>query len=179
MAGGSADGTIYGPDLSLTAEQQSLLRTALSSNNSGRTIQKPSSTDASADGSGSFAPVRNQIPAQHLTSPMGDSIYQSPVQNSINPTANPLGLDDSPFIDGADYEDANFDWDNADGQLFGDLPEEQDGIHDKRKNDDEDDDSEGNAKRHEGNGKQSKKPGRKPLGSSEPTTVHALSPVGL
>ncbi|KAL8956752.1 MAG: hypothetical protein Q9183_006228, partial [Haloplaca sp. 2 TL-2023] len=170
MATGSADGTIYGPDLSLTAEQQSLLRTALSSNNSGRTIQKPSSTDAGANGSGSFAPGRSQIPAQHLTSPMGDSIYQSPIQDSIDPTANSLSLDDSPFIDGADYDDANFDWDNADGQLFGDLPEEQDGMHDKRKNDEGDDDGEGSAKRHEGNGKQSKKPGRKPLGSSEPTT---------
>lgn len=180
MANGSSDGTIYGPDLSLTPTQQNLLRTALSSNNpDGYVRKKPSGANMSADGSGLVTSNGNMMPVQQVTSSQGDSIYQSPIQDTTDPIANSLGLDDSPFIDGHDYDDANFDWDNADEQLFGDLlgapGHEEDGIHDKRKNNDEGDNEDRNNKRHEGNEKHSKKPGRKPLNSSEPTTV-SLAP---
>ncbi|KAL8721874.1 MAG: hypothetical protein Q9181_007614 [Wetmoreana brouardii] len=172
MANGSSDRTIYGPDLSLTPTQQSLLRTALSSNNPEVPMNKASSrANMSPNESGPNAHNGNMMPVQQVTSSPGDSSYQSPMQGAMTSAADPFGFDDSPFIDGQDFDDANFDWDNNGEQLFGDLPGEQanegEGTHDKRKNEDNED---GNNKRHEGNEKGSKKPGRKPLNSSEPTT---------
>lgn len=93
----------------------------------------------------------------------------------MSPLVDSFPLDDSPFVDGQDLDDANFDWDDGGDQLFGDLPgasgHEDDDIHDKRKDHPEDENEDGKSKRHEGNEKNNKKPGRKPLNSSEPTTV--------
>ncbi|KAL8628227.1 hypothetical protein Q9189_006080 [Teloschistes chrysophthalmus] len=168
MANGTIDNTVYGPDLSLTPSQQSLLRTALSSNTPDTSVSKGvpptniSPNDLSAVGSSG-----NMLPVQHDTGLQSDSIYQSPdLPDSFN-------LDSTPFIDGHDFEDANFDWDDSEEQLFGDLPGESalgNGIHEKRKNNDDGETEDGKNKRHEGNEKNSKKPGRKPLNSSEPTT---------
>lgn len=90
--------------------------------------------------------------------------------------------DDSPFIDyplDDDVEDS-FTFDEQ-AQMFGDIPEDKDNddddghdhLHDKRKSmgdGDADEDDEGGGKRREGEDKQAKKPGRKPL-TSEPTSV--------
>lgn len=91
--------------------------------------------------------------------------------------------DNSPFLDlPLDGEgDDSFNFDES-TQMFGDLPEEDDDdengitstdhLHDKRKSmgDVEDDDDEGGGKRREGEDKQAKKPGRKPL-TNEPTSA--------
>lgn len=167
MENGYSNGTIFGPDLSLTPDQQSLLRTALSSNNPGPAVSSTGSL-------GSGSPVRNgkMRPIQQESSPQGASIQQSPIQST--PLIDDFPLDDSPFMDGQDFEDANFDWDNSGDQLFGDLPGElghEEDIHDKRKGHTGDEDEDGKHKRHEGIDKTNKKPGRKPLNNSEPTTV--------
>ncbi|KAF4554323.1 Transcription factor PAP1-like protein [Elsinoe fawcettii] len=88
-----------------------------------------------------------------------------------------------PILQGTDALN-NFDFDNAEfsGYLDGDTSFDFDAselaglnaedikdIHDKRKASDDEDQDEGDAKRGEGDDKQPKKPGRKPL-TSEPTT---------
>ncbi|KAL8925307.1 MAG: hypothetical protein Q9208_003597 [Pyrenodesmia sp. 3 TL-2023] len=87
----------------------------------------------------------------------------------MSPLIDEFPLEDSPFMDGHDFDDGNFDWDNGEDQLFGDLPEGHGGdeLHDKRKNGENDEEKN---KRHEGNDKNNKKPGRKPLNNTEPTT---------
>ncbi|KAI4251053.1 MAG: hypothetical protein LQ352_005091 [Teloschistes flavicans] len=174
MANGTTDNTVYGPDLSLTPSQQSLLRTALSSNNPDTSVSKRvSNTNISPSDLSAVASSGNMLPVQENPGRQNDSIYRSPDQSALNPITDPFNLDDTPFIDGHDFEDANFDWDDTEEQLFGDLPGESalgNGIHDKRKNNDDDENEDGKNKRHEGNEKNSKKPGRKPLNSSEPTT---------
>ncbi|KAL8728100.1 MAG: hypothetical protein Q9166_005625 [cf. Caloplaca sp. 2 TL-2023] len=175
MANGFGDSTIFGPDLSLTPDQQSLLRTALASNNPNKSKANGSNgADASPNTSSTGVPNGNMSPSQPVMDPYIDPLYRSPIQDVSNPGIDGFGIDDSPFIDGQDFEDGNFDWDNTGDQLFGDLPggpDHDDGdIHDKRKNGHEDDNEDGKNKRHEGNEKNNKKPGRKPLNSSEPTT---------
>ncbi|KAL8768842.1 MAG: hypothetical protein Q9209_005023 [Squamulea sp. 1 TL-2023] len=171
MVNGSDDSTIFGPDLSLTPDQQSLLRTALASNGPNKLKLNGSSSVTESTDFPDTA-VRNDNPAslQPIMAPQNDQMYQSPtLQDVSNFGADGFGIDDSPFIDGHDFEDGNFDWENNGEQLFGDLPEgpdHEDGdIHDKRKNGHEDDNENGQNKRQN-----SKKPGRKPLNSSEPTT---------
>ncbi|KAL8676009.1 MAG: hypothetical protein Q9186_007427 [Xanthomendoza sp. 1 TL-2023] len=175
MANGTGDSTIFGPDLSLTPNQQSLLRTALASNspNSSKSKGYPGLI-AAPNGSGTAAHNGNLSHAQPVMDPQSHSLYNSPIQDLTHLGVDGFGVDDSPFIDGHDFEDGNFDWDNSEEQLFGDLPGGQDhddgDIHDKRKNGDNDEDENGQNKRHEGNERNNKKPGRKPLNSSEPTT---------
>lgn len=85
-----------------------------------------------------------------------------------------FGTDESPYLDfeldGEGEDGFNFD---SEGQMIGDMPEDNSGNdeHHKRKSipDDEEDD-EGGGKRREGDDKSGKKPGRKPL-TSEPTSV--------
>ncbi|KAL8904250.1 MAG: hypothetical protein Q9171_007113 [Xanthocarpia ochracea] len=177
MANGFGDSTIFGPDLSLTPDQQSLLRTALASNSPNRSKFNGSS-GALESLDGSSAAIRNQdtTPARPVMDPPNNPLYQSPIQDvSSLGVDDGFGIDDSPFIDGQDFEDGNFDWENNGEQFFGDLPEGPDeeggDIHDKRKNGHEDDNEQGQNKRREGNEKHSKKPGRKPLNNSEPTTL--------
>ncbi|KAL8640218.1 MAG: hypothetical protein Q9228_002838 [Teloschistes exilis] len=168
MANGTTDNTVYGPDLSLTPSQQSLLRTALSSNTPDTSVSKGASNkNISLNDLNAIGSSGSMLPVQQDTGLQSDSIYQSP------DLADPFNLDSTPFIDGHDLEDANFDWDDTEEQLFGDLPGESalgNGIHEKRKNNDDGEIEDGKNKRHEGNEKNSKKPGRKPLNSSEPTT---------
>ncbi|KAL8981210.1 MAG: hypothetical protein Q9177_005643 [Variospora cf. flavescens] len=175
MANGHSNGTIFGPDLSLTPDQQNLLRTALSSNKQDSSFRS-GTTDSKASPNATEPVVRNGStrPAQQISSPQETSIYQSPTHATMSPFVDSFPLDDSPFVDGQDFDDANFDWDDGGDQLFGDLPggsgHEDDDIHDKRKEHPEGEDEDGKPKRHEGNEKNNKKPGRKPLNSSEPTT---------
>ncbi|KAL9046101.1 MAG: hypothetical protein Q9214_000976 [Letrouitia sp. 1 TL-2023] len=171
MASTSNEKTIYGPDLSLTPDQQSLLRTALSSNN-------PATYTSQSPAGGSASPTTsnmNGIRESNGLSPTSDSLYQSPAQNNTEggvEGSGGFGIEDSPFLD-YDLEVGTFDWENSGDKLFGDLPggtHEDEDLHDKRKNGAGEEDEQGNNKRHEGNDKSNKKPGRKPLNSSEPTT---------
>ena len=106
------------------------------------------------------------------------------LSKSSAPGSGRLGYDDSPFLD---YPlngegDESFDFDNED-QMFGDLGEDDspdngttdpDHLHDKRKSmGGSGDDEEGGGKRREGDEKQAKKPGRKPL-MNEPTSVRLI-----
>ncbi|KAK5956870.1 DNA-binding transcription factor yap1 [Knufia fluminis] len=103
------------------------------------------------------------------------------ISNNSAPGSGHLDYDDSPFLDSfIDGEgDESFDFEDQ-GQMFGDLPDDNsddngtadpDHLHDKRKSmgAEDDDDHEGGGKRREGEDKQAKKPGRKPL-TSEPTS---------
>ncbi|KAL8671153.1 MAG: hypothetical protein Q9168_004330 [Polycauliona sp. 1 TL-2023] len=175
MANGPGNSPTFGPDTSLTPDQQSLLQTALAYNSASKSTLNGDDSFASPNTfSASSAAVGNGnlSPAQQMMAPQHDPFYQSPIQDVSN-----LGIDgfvdESPFIDGQDFEDGNFDWDNSGDLLFGDLPpgpDHESDIHDKRKNDHDDDDEDGQNKRREGNEKNIKKPGRKPLNNSEPTT---------
>ena len=163
--------TTFGSELSLTPSQEGLLRTALSSNNvSGNGIQNGTPTNG-----GSYSNSKQQ---SNGLIENGTNTYTSPTQKT--PGSGQLGsLDESPFLDYDNLDEANFDWDNNGEQLFGDLPgaEYNDDTehHDKRKaSDDQQDDDEASSKRREGDDKGGKKtaqkPGRKPL-VGEPTTV--------
>ena len=101
-------------------------------------------------------------------------MFDSPVQEAPGSgNLGSAGFDESPFLDFED--DGNFDWDTNGDMMFGSLPGEENQEneqHPKRKNsEDDEEEGEDNNKRHEGNDKTVKKPGRKPLNSSEPTTV--------
>ena len=170
--------TIYGPDLSLTPNQQQLLRTALSSNRSPpNTGNRPYHTPGSSPMKNNSSSTNSNSKQTQNTSPsnFNNQTLESPIQEaSSSANLGSTGFDESPFLDFED--DGNFDWDTNGDMMFGSLPgdENQEGNeqHPKRKNS-EDDEEEGeeNNKRHEGNDKTTKKPGRKPLNSSEPTTV--------
>ncbi|KAI4109855.1 MAG: hypothetical protein LQ339_001639 [Xanthoria mediterranea] len=169
MANAFEDRTIFGPDASLTPDEQNLLQTALAYNSSDR-----SKLNGYTGGSGAAVGNRISSPSQPVMDPQNNPSYQSPIQNVSDIALDGFGVDESPFIDGHDFEDGNFDWENSGDLLFGDLPERPDhedgDIHDKRKNGHDDDDEDGRNKRREGNEKNNKKPGRKPLNNSEPTT---------
>ena len=159
------NGTAFGPDLSLTPDQEGLLRTALSSN--------PQSSPQRA-GKISKSPGSQKTNPQLGSAAManGPSLYASPTQNGPDPSLI-SSLDESPLFE--DLDDGNFEWENGGDQLFGDIPENDfndDGeLHDKRKASmGSEDGEEGASKRQEGDGKTPKKPGRKPL-TAEPTTV--------
>lgn len=147
--------TAFGPDLSLSADQESLLRTALSSNS------RASPTSA---GPGINRIGNPTIPTNGMHKPSEQDVA------GFDPI---LDQDESPLFE--DLEDGNFDWDHGGEQLFGDLPNtdlaEDGDLHDKRKASlDSEDGDEETSKRQEGDGKTPKKPGRKPL-TAEPTTV--------
>ena len=156
------NGTAFGPDLSLNPDQESLLRTALSSNKSS------SSNKTSADmhlGDGS----------KHNGTVManGADVYPTPTEQASG-SGQLSSFDESPFLDYT-LDDGDFDWDNNGDQLFGDLPgeehPEEGEHHDKRKaSTEEEEGEEGSSKRREGESSGAKKPGRKPL-IGEPTTV--------
>ena len=157
--------TTFGPDLSLTPDQEGLLRTALSSNPQ----RSPQNASKSVHG------ANNQNKNPHLKNAAmanGASLYTSPTQDGLDPSLM-SSLDDSPLFE--DLDDGNFEWDNGADQLFGDIPgndfNDEGELHDKRKASIESEDGEeGASKRQEGDGKTPKKPGRKPL-TAEPTTV--------
>jgi len=153
----------------LDATQQDLLLAALASNN-----QNPSDMfTTGANNRGSAANGQFQYPVDGVDPTFFTSPQQSTPANAFGGTS----VDESPFIDYLDG-DNSFDFDNADddlmiGALPGGSPSGKNGedSNEKRKSPDDDaDDDEGGGKRREGEDKQAKKPGRKPL-TSEPTTV--------
>lgn len=165
MAGTTNDFT-NGTPFYLDSTQQDLLLAALASNN-----QNPndlfSSTGLPQSTNSQFQyPVDNVDPT---------SFFASPQQNTPANGFNANSIEESPFLDYMDG-DNSFDYDNSDmmiGALPGDSPQRNGDSNEKRKlspDEDGDDDDEGGGKRREGEDKQAKKPGRKPL-TSEPTTV--------
>lgn len=168
------NGTAYGPDLTLTPNQEQLLRTALSSNKPTRSSPHISHSGTSSATRSSSDPKQLQHNIEYMAN--GPNMFTSPVQET--PGSGQLGsFDESPFLD-YELDDGNFDWDNSGDQLFGDLPGTDsygDGEHhDKRKaSTEEEDDEEGTSKRREGDDKSAKKPGRKPM-IGEPTTVESF-----
>ena len=162
---------VYRSDLTLTPDQDELLRTALSSNPPNRSSSRKSNNGTSSAAQSNSDPKQRQNTDDYMAN--GLNMFSSPVQEM--PGSGQLGsFDESPFLD-YELDDGNFDWDNSGDQLFGDLPGTEsygDGEHhDKRKASmDDDDEEEGTSKRREGDDKTAKKPGRKPL-TGEPTTV--------
>ena len=176
----------FSPNLFLSSEQQDLLLTALSSNNPNATSNGAHSQSNSKSSMANAIRSNSNPLSLHLggSGSFSNNIQGSPLQETPGPdSAARSGFDDSPFLD-YDLDDGNFDWDTSADQLFGNLPGEhgsnEDGEHnDKRKNpDDEQDDEEGGGKRREGDDKQARKPGRKPL-TSEPTSVCGLQSLHL
>lgn len=158
----------------LDATQQDLLLAALASNN-----QNPNDLFSNVNGLDVKTALDNdqfQYPMSNLDS----STFFSPQQGTPANAFSNMGVDESPFVEYLDG-DNSFDFDGADsgavmiGSLPGDTPDGE--SSEKRKSPDEegeDDDEEGGGKRREGEDKQAKKPGRKPL-TSEPTTVRSAS----
>ncbi|KAF2830672.1 PAP1-domain-containing protein [Ophiobolus disseminans] len=152
----------------LDSTQQDLLLAALASNN-----QNPNNMfNAGVNNRSSGTNAQFQYSADGVD----PTFFTSPQQSTPATGFGTAGIDESPFIDYLDG-DNSFDFDNADddlmiGALPGDSPSGKNGedSNDKRKSpDDDDDEDEGGGKRREGEDKQAKKPGRKPL-TSEPTT---------
>jgi AP-1-like factor len=157
----------------LDATQQDLLLAALASNN-----QDPNDIFSTAPNNKHNNNSQFHYPTDHVD----PTFFTSPQQSTPANAFGSLGVEESPFVDYLDG-DTSFDFDKADdaglmiGALPGDTPTEE--SHEKRKSPDDDDDEEeeGGGKRREGEDKQAKKPGRKPL-TSEPTTVRLPGTVG-
>jgi AP-1-like factor len=166
---GTANDFQNGAPFYLDATQQDLLLAALASNN-----QNPNDIfSTGTNNKGSMSNSQFQYPADNVD----PTFFTSPQQSTPASAFNNTGMEESPFIDYLDG-DNSFDFDNADddlmiGALPGGSPSGKGGEEssEKRKSpdDDADDDDEGGGKRREGEDKQAKKPGRKPL-TSEPTT---------
>lgn len=160
----------------LDATQQDLLLAALASNN-----QNPNDLFSNVNGLDDKTALGNdqfQYPMSNLDS----TTFFSPQQSTPANAFSTMGVEESPFVDYLDG-DNSFDFDGADsgslmiGSLPGDTPDGD--SNEKRKSPDEDgddDDEEGGGKRREGEDKQAKKPGRKPL-TSEPTTVRSANSI--
>jgi len=158
----------------LSSNQQDLLLAALSSNGAGGK-QSPFQ-----NAKGSMSNGQQQLTDTPLSN-AASSLYASPQQGNSLTDFDAFNVDNSPYMDGFLDADGTFDFDvnGQEGQMFGDLPGASstpdlngEDAGDKRKSfdDDDEDDFEGGGKRQEGEDKQAKKPGRKPL-TSEPTTV--------
>ncbi|KAF1957167.1 PAP1-domain-containing protein [Byssothecium circinans] len=167
MAGTSTGDFQNGASFYLDPNQQDLLLAALSSNN-----QNPNDIFAGMDGTNK-AP--NGLPFHYPIDNLDPTtFFASPHQDTAG--FNNLGVEESPYVDYLDGGES-FDFDNADGgdlmigALPGDSPTKAEENTEKRKSpdDDDDEDVDGGGKRREGEDKQAKKPGRKPL-TSEPTT---------
>jgi hypothetical protein len=165
---GTANDFQNGAPFYLDATQQDLLLAALASNN-----QNPNDIfSAGLNSKGAVGNSQFQYPTDHVD----PTFFTSPQQNTPANAFSNGGMEESPYIDyldGDGYEFDNADDDMMIGSLPGDSPSGKNGedSNEKRKNpDDDDDDEEGGGKRREGEDKQAKKPGRKPL-TSEPTTV--------
>jgi AP-1-like factor len=149
----------------LDATQQDLLLAALASNN-----QNPNDIFSTGLNNGQPANSQFQFPNDNVD----PSFFTSPQQGTPANAFSNGSIEESPFVDY--LEGDSFDFDNADddlmiGALPGGSPSGKNGEESKRKSPDDDaDEDEGGGKRREGEDKQAKKPGRKPL-TSEPTTV--------
>jgi AP-1-like factor len=150
----------------LDATQQDLLLAALASNNQNPNDLFSAGFDNGSSNKQSMSNSQFQYPLDSLDPAYFTSPQQQAPANNFNNS-----MDESPFVDYLDG-DNSFDFDNADGDMIGSLPGDTPGdSSEKRKSpgDGDDDDDEGGGKRREGEDKQAKKPGRKPL-TSEPTT---------
>ena len=175
MNGNNIPRVTSAPDLSLTENEQALLRAALSSNTS------PKQADLSPKRPSTGAPNSQEPSAsEHRQSPTTMGSYSMDMYSPAQGTYGQLdGFDGdtSPLLD-FDLEDGNFDWDNS--GMIGDLPALPNGDngdhHDKRKKsiDDDDGDEAGGKRREAGEKTSARKPGRKPL-TGEPTTVSPTS----
>jgi AP-1-like factor len=163
---GTANDFQNGAPFYLDATQQDLLLAALASNN-----QNPNDI-FSAGVNQNRATSNSQF--QYPTDNVDPTFFTSPQQSTPANAFSNVGMDESPFVDYLDGD--GFDYDNADddlmiGSLPGDSPNKNgEESSEKRKSPDDEDEDEGGGKRREGEDKQAKKPGRKPL-TSEPTTV--------
>lgn len=170
MAGNTNDFQ-NGTPFYLDATQQDLLLAALASNN-----QNPNDIfSAGLDSKPQNVNNQFQYPMDTL-----DPAYFTSPQQATPANAFTGNMDESPFLDLLDG-DTSFDLDGAENGdlMIGSLPGEPYGESgDKRKSpeDDGDDEEDGGGKRREGEDKQAKKPGRKPL-TSEPTTVCLSEPI--
>ncbi len=173
------NGSAYRPDLTLTPDQEDLLRTALSSNKPNKSSTQVSYNGASTATRSNSDPKQLQNTDDYMAN--GPNMFTSPLQET--PGSGQLSsFDESPFLD-YELDDGNFDWDNSGDVLFGDLPGTEsygDGEHhEKRKASmDDEDEEEGTSKRREGDDKTAKKPGRKPM-TGEPTTVWSFKCFAL
>ncbi|KAJ4295511.1 DNA-binding transcription factor yap1 [Kalmusia sp. IMI 367209] len=167
MAGTSRNDFQNGAQFYLDPNQQDLLLAALASNNQ-------NTNDIFASGLDSKQVMNGQqfnFPVDNID----QNFFTSPQQSTPASAFNNIGVEESPFADYLDG-DNSFDYDNADtgdlmiGALPGDSPNRSEETSEKRKSPGDDtEDAEGGGKRREGEDKQAKKPGRKPL-TSEPTT---------
>jgi AP-1-like factor len=152
----------------LDATQQDLLLAALASNN-----QNPNDLFSTGLDNGNLNKQSlNDAQFQYPVDALDPTYFTSPQQSSIGTGFSNVGIEESPFIDYVDG-DTGFDFENVDGDMIGALPGDTPAADssEKRKSpgDEEAEDDEGGGKRREGEDKQAKKPGRKPL-TSEPTT---------
>jgi AP-1-like factor len=152
----------------LDATQQDLLLAALASNN-----QNPNDLFSTGLHNGHHSKQSmDDAQFQYPVDALDPAYFTSPQQSTGGTGFSNVGIEESPFIDYLDG-DNGFDFENADGDMIGALPGDTPGdSSEKRKSpgDEEAEDDEGGGKRREGEDKQAKKPGRKPL-TSEPTTV--------
>jgi AP-1-like factor len=169
MAGTSANDFQNGAPFYLDPNQQDLLLAALTSN-------AQNTNDIFATSLNDTKQTMNAQPFQFPVDNIDPYAFTSPQQGTPATAFNNGGVEESPF---GDYLDGDgFDFDGADNGdlMIGDLPGDSPGeTSEKRKSPgDADDDIDGGGKRREGEDKQAKKPGRKPL-TSEPTTVRPPS----
>ncbi|KAI8935575.1 hypothetical protein NX059_008144 [Plenodomus lindquistii] len=163
---GTANDFQNGPPFYLDSTQQDLLLAALASNN-----QNPN--DIFATGLDSTKQPQGASQFQFPVDTLDPAYFTSPQQTTPANAFSNGSIDESPFVDYLDG-DNSFDFDGADNSdlMIGALPGDTPGdSNDKRKSPDDDDEDgeDGGGKRREGEDKQAKKPGRKPL-TSEPTT---------
>ncbi|KAF1832234.1 PAP1-domain-containing protein [Decorospora gaudefroyi] len=164
---GSTNDFQNGAPFYLDATQQDLLLAALASHNQNPNDLFSANPDNGSDHKQTMSNSQFQYPIETLD----PAYFASPQQLTPANGFNNAGVDESPFVDYLDG-DTSFDFDNTDGDMIGALPGDTPGdSNEKRKSpgDDDADDDEGGGKRREGEDKQAKKPGRKPL-TSEPTT---------
>ncbi|EMD97914.1 hypothetical protein COCC4DRAFT_173684 [Bipolaris maydis ATCC 48331] len=151
----------------LDATQQDLLLAALASNN-----QNPNDLFSTGLHNGHHSKQSiDDAQFQYPVDALDPAYFTSPQQSTAGTGFSNVGIEESPFIDYLDG-DNGFDFENADGDMIGALPGDTPAdSSEKRKSpgDEEAEDDEGGGKRREGEDKQAKKPGRKPL-TSEPTT---------
>ena len=147
--------TLERPTPYLSSNQQDLLLAALASH-------RPNPNNST---------TRRPQPDKMRSADMNGTMFTPDV--SASATLDNFELDKTPYMG---YLDGDTSLDNLDdSELIGAYPDESFANgHEKRKNSDldidTDDETSGDHKRKEGDDKQAKKPGRKPL-TSEPTTV--------
>lgn len=164
-------------DLLLLPAEQDLLLAALNSNGAnGRVGKRSQAIEASSINSLPLSIIPNSEDLQKFSG-RGIEPYLSPLQHTRGTgSLDNFGIDESPYLE-FDVDDAHYEWDLQEGQLTGDLPgtsiSDEEAEHNEKRKGHEEEPEDGGRKRHEGEEKLSKKPGRKLL-TSEPTSVGAF-----